>query len=142
MYCNYTAVLLSQTTTIYILTQNYSAKPNYYPSYPNNYYFHCYQSWVVCLKTCSVYYAVIEATGTCKTKVYVEIHLDTSFLWVKSILDRYKCHLWMEKTIVYNCQLWLEHVCFFQAQLYAETRPPVIWTGKNEYGQVEIWVDG
>ena len=27
-------------------------------------------------------------------------------------------------------------------QLYVETRPPVIWTGKNEYGQVEIWVDG
>ena len=26
--------------------------------------------------------------------------------------------------------------------LYVETRPPVIWMGKNEYGQVEIWVDG
>ena len=26
--------------------------------------------------------------------------------------------------------------------LYVETRPPVIWTGKNEYGRVEIWVDG
>ena len=27
-------------------------------------------------------------------------------------------------------------------QLYAETRPPVIWTGKNCCGRVEIWVDG
>jgi len=26
--------------------------------------------------------------------------------------------------------------------LYAETRPPIIWTSKNEYGRVEIWVDG
>ena len=26
--------------------------------------------------------------------------------------------------------------------LYVETRPHVIWTGKNEYGRVEIWVDG
>ena len=26
--------------------------------------------------------------------------------------------------------------------LYLETRPPVIWTGKNEYGRVQIWVDG
>ena len=25
--------------------------------------------------------------------------------------------------------------------IYVETRPPVIWTGKNEYGRVEIWVD-
>ena len=28
------------------------------------------------------------------------------------------------------------------AYLYVETRPRVIWTGKNEYGRVEIWVDG
>ena len=27
-------------------------------------------------------------------------------------------------------------------QLYVETRPPIIWTGKNEYGRVEILVDG
>ena len=26
--------------------------------------------------------------------------------------------------------------------LYAETRPPIIWTGKNRCGWVEIWVDG
>ena len=31
---------------------------------------------------------------------------------------------------------------WLQAYLYAETRQPVIWTGKNEYGRVEIWVDG
>ena len=29
-----------------------------------------------------------------------------------------------------------------ESQLYVETRPPVIWMGKNEYGRVEIWVDG
>ena len=29
-----------------------------------------------------------------------------------------------------------------KAQLYVETCPPVIWTGKNEYGQVEIWWTG
>ena len=27
------------------------------------------------------------------------------------------------------------------AELYVETRPPVIWTGKNQCGRVEIWVD-
>ena len=26
------------------------------------------------------------------------------------------------------------------ALLYVETRPPVIWTGKNECGRVETWV--
>ena len=26
-------------------------------------------------------------------------------------------------------------------ELYVETRPPVIRTGKNEYGRAEIWVD-
>ena len=29
-----------------------------------------------------------------------------------------------------------------QSQLYAETRPPVIWTGKDRCGRVGIWVDG
>ena len=29
-----------------------------------------------------------------------------------------------------------------QPKLYVETRPPFIWTGKNEYRRVEIWVDG
>ena len=28
------------------------------------------------------------------------------------------------------------------AYLYVETRPPIIRTGKNEYGWAEIWVDG
>ena len=28
------------------------------------------------------------------------------------------------------------------AYLYIETRSPVICTGKNEFGRVEIWVDG
>ena len=28
------------------------------------------------------------------------------------------------------------------AQLYVETCPPFIWAGKNEYGRVEIWLDG
>ena len=32
--------------------------------------------------------------------------------------------------------------CQCTSLLYVETRPPVIWTGKNEYGRVEIWVDG
>ena len=27
-------------------------------------------------------------------------------------------------------------------ELYVETRPPVIRTGKKEYGRAEIWVDG
>ena len=26
-------------------------------------------------------------------------------------------------------------------ELYAEIRPPIIWTGKNKYERVEIWVD-
>ena len=29
-----------------------------------------------------------------------------------------------------------------ETNLYVETRPPVIRTGKNEYGCSEIWVDG
>ena len=36
--------------------------------------------------------------------------------------------------------IWHYHV--HHPWLYVETRPPIIWTGKNEYGRVEIWVDG
>ena len=28
------------------------------------------------------------------------------------------------------------------SQLYIETRAPIIWTGENRCGQVEIWVNG
>ena len=34
------------------------------------------------------------------------------------------------------------HTQGVNAYLYVETRPPVIWTGKNEYGRVEIWWTG
>ena len=37
--------------------------------------------------------------------------------------------------------LWSE-VRQWPPGLYLETRPPVIWTGKNEYGRVEIWRTG
>ena len=41
----------------------------------------------------------------------------------------------VQNNMMYIWKLW-------KAQLYVETRPPVIWTGKNEYGWVEVWVDG
>ena len=31
---------------------------------------------------------------------------------------------------------------YMHSFIYAETRPPVIWMGKNHCGQVEIWIDG
>ena len=45
-----------------------------------------------------------------------------------------------------SVQLWVT-LCVYvlvttyihSPQLYVETRPPVIWTGKNKYGRVEIW---
>ena len=34
-----------------------------------------------------------------------------------------------------------QDVLDIQKKVYAETRPPVIWTGKTCCGPVEIWVD-
>ena len=41
-----------------------------------------------------------------------------------------------------TCLLLFHSIIAFDTKLYAETRPPVIWMGKNSYGRVEIWVDG
>ena len=44
-------------------------------------------------------------------------------------------------TTIGQLHLWKQRTSL-GAQLYVETRPPVIRTGKNEYGRAEIWVDG
>ena len=60
--------------------------------------------------------------------------LDVGHLALKVLL--------MLTTPTCSCLCGIGQSVFGSTQHYVETRPPVIWTGKNEYGRVEIWVDG
>ena len=44
--------------------------------------------------------------------------------------------------VSFRCFTLCSHFVYLTYIALCKTCPPVIWTGKNEYGRVEIWVDG
>ena len=47
-----------------------------------------------------------------------------------------------KKMMTQGCELFFSEKIDILAYLYAETRPPIIWTGKTCCRRVELWVDG